>query len=459
MLTQNMSALQSLTSIITDNVKVVEDAYTSNNLPVPSLNELFKPSALEGDPKVLEAKQLIVASAAQLIATVRSPAETVMNYAGDMFTTATLGFAVEVNIADILKAYGDEKGLHVSQISSYNGVDASYLSRVLRYLATRHVFKEVTPDVFANNKISSLLLKAKTLEEVTSDPMGKFDGAPLAAFVSSSADDMLKSCTFLSTFLQSPGTGSAPFNMALATNKKMWDWYQEDGNESKSRRFTAAMKGGAEARFPPQLFTAAFSELRFKTNDVVVDVGGSIGSLVLILKKEYPDLLFVVQDLQRQIIDAKHFWDTNDPEAIVSGKVKLQVHDFFTPQPIHDAAVYVLRVVIHDWPDAEAIKILSLLRSAASNRSKLVIFDNIARHTCDDPETKTISSNKIPKPLLSNLGVGGSGFETSLDMQMLTLFNGKERTGREFKDLGEKTGWRLESVKPGALGTFIFSAA
>ncbi|KAF8992816.1 S-adenosyl-L-methionine-dependent methyltransferase [Cyathus striatus] len=453
-----MSSLHSLSSIIAHNVNIIENQHASNNVRSLSLDESTISSSLEREPKYLEAKQLVVAAAAQLIATVRSPVETIMNYAGDVFMTTMLGFAVETNIPDILNVNGDE-GLHVTQISAYNGIQPSYLSRILRFLATRHIFKEVSPDVFTNNKVSSLLVKAKSLEEIVTDPIGKFDGSPLAAFVSSSSDEKLKSCVFLSNFLREPGIHHAPFNMAYSTNENMWDWYQQDGNEWISKRFTAAMKGGADARFPPTLFIAAFAELHLKLNDVVVDVGGSIGSLVFLLKNEFPDLLFVVQDLQRQITDAMYFWNKHDPEAISSGNVKLQVHDFFKPQPIHGAAVYVLRAVILDWPDVEAIKILSLLRSAALPSSKLIIFDNIARHTCEDPESKDIYSQEVPDPLLSNLGIGGSGFQTALDMTLLALFNGKDRTIREFNFLGEKSGWKLDSVKPGVLGTFSFSAA
>jgi hypothetical protein len=43
---------------------------------------------------------------------------------------------------------------------------SAHTARILRYLASRHVFTEVTPDVYANNRISSILAKAKPLEEL-----------------------------------------------------------------------------------------------------------------------------------------------------------------------------------------------------------------------------------------------------------------------------------------------------
>ncbi len=42
---------------------------------------------------------------------------------------------------------------------------------------------------------------------------------------------------------------------------------------------------------------------------------------------------------------------------------------------------------------------------------------------------------------------------------MLAQYDGKERTEADFKELGQATGWKLETVKQGTFGTYIFSAA
>ncbi|KAF5386557.1 hypothetical protein D9615_001582 [Tricholomella constricta] len=447
------SPLSALLSIISSGVQTLESAYSKDGLAFPSLDDPFRPTPLDQDAALAETRRLIVAAAAQLIATVRSPVEVLQEYAPGMYMTATLGFVEETNVADIIKE-GGAQGLHVKAISLRNGVDESYLARVLRFLATRHVFKEVTPNVFSNNRISSLLVKAKSVQAINEDPVAKYDGAPLASFVASSADVALKSVHLFSPFLQNPGNAAAPFNIAFKTEAKMWDWYEEPGNEWRARRFTAAMKGGGD-RFPPQLFTSGIRGDALSPDDVVVDVGGSIGSVALALYKAFPNLRYVVQDLGKQIDEAGKFWEANAPDAVSSGRVLLQVHDFFTPQPVKNAAVYFLRVVIHDWPDHDAKKILSNLRDAAAPSSKLILFDSLAVYSCEDPSSSV--PKKVPYPLLGNLGIGGAGFATGLDLQMLTLFNGKERTEDEFRELGRVTGWKLDSVTPGPLATMVFS--
>ncbi|KAG5644030.1 hypothetical protein DXG03_009245 [Asterophora parasitica] len=425
------SQLRALSDIIAGNLSVLEAAYEQEGAQFPSLDDPFQPTPLDSDPLLAHTKQLIAAAAAQLVANVRSPVEMLQEYSPGMYLTVTLGLVVDTNVPDILSVAG-HKGLHVNDISAQNGVNPSYLARVLRFLATRHVFKEISPDVFANNRISSLLQKAKSLEEIQAD-----------------ADEALKGSVLFSEFIQNPERAASAFNIAHQTEAKMWDWYEDPGNELRARRFAAAMKGGAD-RFPAEIFD----------NDVVVDIGGSVGAAVLHLYKSYPNLQYVVQDLEKQIVVAKEFWKENAPEAVADGRVELQVYDFFTPQPVKGAAVYFHRVNIHNWPDREAKTIMQTMRAAASSSSKVVLFDIIATHVCEDPVSElSTARQKVPSPLLPNLGVAGAGIHTAMDIQMLTLFNGKERTETEFRELGRCTGWKLEKVIPGLLPALVFSAA
>ena len=85
------------------------------------------------------------------------------------------------------------------------------------------------------------------------------------------------------------------------------------------------------------------------------------------------------------------------------------VHDFFTPQPIGDAAVFLLRVVLHDWPDDFARRILLNLREAATPETKLLIADFVLPLACADSAgglegVEGAESVLAPGPLLPNLG-------------------------------------------------------
>lgn len=87
----------------------------------------------------------------------------------------------------------------------------------------------------------------------------------------------------------------------------------------------------------------------------------------------------------------------------------LLAHDFFTPQPVRNASVFLLRVVLHDWPDAFAQKILLRLREAATPSSRLLIADFILPLACPDnmvglEDVEGAESLLAPSPLLPNLG-------------------------------------------------------
>ncbi|KIK59999.1 hypothetical protein GYMLUDRAFT_44008 [Collybiopsis luxurians FD-317 M1] len=446
--------LNALVEIITTQTAALQSAYTKTGSEIPSVDSPFQPNSLEFDPAAAEARHLIVAAASQLIATVQSPIDYLQDQLSGMFDTVNMGFVVDVNIPEILKEKGPQ-GAHIEELAEATGVEASYLGRVLRYLATRHIFKEMAPNVFSHNRQSSLLTKAKSLKTIQEDPISRFDNAPLAAFIHIASDELLTASTAFSSFIKNPEQASAPFNVAYKTSSKMWDWFEEPGNEVRSRRFTTAMKSSAESMYPPEIFTSGIDGSSLKAGDVVVDVGGGTGAATLVLQKAFPDLRFVVQDLGQQIAVAKEFWNEQNAEAVKSGQVTLQVHDFFTPQPIKNAAVYFLRVIIHDWADQKAREILKSIRLAAGDQSKLVLFEMLAKHVTEAAASSL--SAEPPYPLLPNLGVAGAGFFTMLDMALLTMYNGKERTYEEYARLGQETGWKLEEVRPGKLSALIFT--
>ncbi|KAI0059128.1 S-adenosyl-L-methionine-dependent methyltransferase [Artomyces pyxidatus] len=449
------SPLSALVSIISSGVEALESAYAGQGIAFPSLDEPFRPGPLDKDPGVVSATRLIVAAAHQIIATVRPPLEVVLECGSAMHMPAAIGLAVDVNVPDVLKDAGPE-GVHVDEIGRKVDIDGERLARVLRYLATRHISKEVKPNVFTNNRPSSILVKTRPLEELKSNKMTKYDGAPLAAIIGHMTDDALRSSVYMGTYLKDAPHGvNAPFNLAWNTQASIWDWFEEPGNEWRGRRFINAMSGGGE-RFPPKIFIDGFDWKSLKDDSVVVDVGGSVGTVVLTLLKEFPHLKFVVEDLNKVIEErATKFWAEQDPQAILDGRVTLKVQDFFETQAVKQAAVYFLRLVIHDWSTPKSIQILKNLRDAASPTSKLVIFDSIMPYACADSDSA--GPPPPPSPLLANLGVALGGFITSMDLGTMNLLNGQERSLSQFRALGKAAGWKLESVKPGMLAAFQFA--
>ncbi|KAG2068138.1 hypothetical protein BDR04DRAFT_791799 [Suillus decipiens] len=185
---------------------------------------------------------------------------------------------------------------------------------------------------------------------------------------------------------------------------------------------------------------------------------------------------FIIQDRPVVVGLGLDAWRVQCPEMLESGQVTFYDHDFFLPQPPlpssnlnRHPAVYILRVVLHDWPDARARHVLLNLRLASSPETKLIIADHVLPLACVDDgvrsakrEHQKSQGNKwtldsvlahlegahgtlAPAPLLPNLGKA-SATPFSMDIVMHITFNGKERTLRELCALALSSGWRIARV-------------
>lgn len=155
------------------------------------------------------------------------------------------------------------------------------------------------------------------------------------------------------------------------------------------------------------------------------------------------------------------------PEAVTSGRVQLQgwclnsrsnfpcsssenpAHDFFTPQPVREPAVFYVCTIMHDWSDKYCIKILTQLRAAAGKDTHLIVTDNIISYASPPStlpkEIPGVVFSTMPEPLLPNKGEAGV-MPYLADMQMLTGQNGSERTVMQYDRIFEESGWRLTRV-------------
>lgn len=99
----------------------------------------------------------------------------------------------------------------------------------------------------------------------------------------------------------------------------------------------------------------------------VVDVGGSTGEVMALLSQHYPHLRCVVQDLPGTI--EKH---SALPPPLDS-RVEFMAHDFFREQPVKGAEVYFFRMIMHNWSDADAVRILQQLVPALKAGAHVLI--------------------------------------------------------------------------------------
>lgn len=120
--------------------------------------------------------------------------------------------------------------------------------------------------------------------------------------------------------------------------------------------------------------------------------------------------------------------------AVASGRLRLHAGDFFK-DPLPACDTYLIMDVIHDWDDDRAAAILSAVHNAASPQTRLLLIEAI-----------------IPD-------VPGPDWSKTLDIVMLILPGGRQRTRSEHESLLHAAGFRLERVIPTTSDVSILEAA
>ncbi|KAF8907175.1 O-methyltransferase [Mucidula mucida] len=429
-MTSSLPLLRTLVDIISSGVKDIEDTCARKNLEFPGLDGAFEGTqdieATKDVPEVAQAICTIVAAASHLTALVQ-PAQTSMMAAIMQFNVSAALFTAEaLSVTEVLRDVGNTaSGMNVVDIASHAGTSPKKLAHALRLLATEHIYKE------------SLLDSGKPLSEVLDPSKDKYTApcSPMPVMVQGFCESA-KLSTHMPVYMSTPSIAFSDdlnktlFNMVNKTELTFFEYLGLPENAHIRQRFGIAM--GTQST----LTMNGFDWHSVPESAIVVDVGGGVGRASLPIARTCHKLKINVQDLpnlENDMHNIIQFWKAEFPEALISGRVKFQVQDFFGTQHVQGADVYLLRSILHDWSDVYCAKILNRLREAARPRSKLVVVDAVLSYAVQSDDGV----------LLANSGHANlTGHAYSVHM-----INGQERTLPEFERLFEESGWRLESVK------------
>ncbi|KAG2366736.1 O-methyltransferase-domain-containing protein [Suillus spraguei] len=390
------------------------------------LDEAVDQVALKSAIRILEG------ACAQICTTLAPPAHTAINLV-QAYDYACMRVAIRENISDILLNY--PKGLHINELSKKISIEPKKLSRTMRLLATRGCYNEVDMDVFANNRLSLILLNGnpvRNLALIHTEEIGK--GATV--FYETLKDPKI-AYSYEPTF--------APVMYAInkdGTEGTFFDWMgRNDGYRESyhtSMRAMSSIMGSL----------AVLTHFPFEKYSTVVDVGGGIGAFSLPLAKTHKNVKITIHDLPEALVQARDIWAKECPEALAENRVEFVELDFLEQVPVKGKDIYYLRNVIHDWPDQESAVILSNVRKALSPNSRVLIHDYVLRQLSH--QQAVVRDSKLgvvsaPEPLLVNFGVGNIR-SYQQDMSMLFVHNAKERTLQDSLALATAAGLKLEKV-------------
>ncbi|MFO0965330.1 MAG: methyltransferase [Gemmataceae bacterium] len=323
------------------------------------------------------------------------PQAILMEMISGTWRAQALHVAAYLGIADLL-ATGPRSAADLARATSTNG---DCLHRLLRALASVGVFAEDDSGRFALTPLA---------EPLRADVPGSIRPALLMmgpAFYRAWGE-----------LLHSIRTGETAFNQVFG--KGFFDYLAERPKEAAT--FDAAMTAIHGAETEPMLDAYDFS--RFGT---LVDMGGGNGSNLLAVLKRHPKLRGVLFDLPHVVDRAR----ANIRAAGLEDRCTAVGGSFFETAPPGDA--YILRHIIHDWDDDRSIAILRSCRRAMNPGAKLLVVESV-----------------IPP--------GNTPFTAKwLDLNMMVIPGGLERTEAQYRALYEKAGWRLTRIVPTRLETSV----
>lgn len=119
--------------------------------------------------------------------------------------------------------------------------------------------------------------------------------------------------------------------------------------------------------------------------------------------------------------EARPTFDLNIPVDL-KDRVKFMDHSFFNEQPV-SADIYLLKMILHDWPDAECVRILQNLIPVLKPGAKVLLIEYIG----GAGDEQTDESVDLPRSLKQ--------YGTATDIRLMALFNGKERSPGSWKSI------------------------
>lgn len=305
--------------------------------------------------------------------------------------TQAVYVAAKLGIADLLST-GSRTADELAQATYMH---APSLFRLLRALASLGVFAEDESSRFGLTPIAECL---------RSDVPGS-----QRALAIMSGEEHFKAWGEL---LYSIQTGKTSFDKLYGM--PIFDFLSQ--NLEQAKVFDAAMVGVHGRETAAMTDAYDFSEI-----GVLADVGGGNGSLLSFVLKASPNLKGMLYDLPGVVERAK----AGLQAAGLADRCEVIGGSFFESIP-EGADAYLMRHIIHDWDDEKSLTILRNVHRAMRPDARLLVVEGVI------PPGNDPSFSKL------------------LDLTMLTLPGGKERTEEEYRTLFRAGGFELTRIVPTA---------
>ena len=313
------------------------------------------------------------------------PQEAMLKLISGFWISRAIYIAAKLGVADLIK----DQPRTVDELAAATGTHAASLYRVLRALASVGVFAEDGDLRF------SLTPLAGTLQSGVPGSLRAFAMTELGEEHYPAWGDLMHSVR----------TGEIAFDHHFGTD--VWKFFEQ--HPENARIFNDAMSGLTAAANEAILARYDFSAVK-----KLVDIGGGHGGLITSILKANRSMNGVLFDSPQVIEGAQ----TRLEAAGLADRCEIIAGDFFKAVPAGGDG-YILKWIIHDWDEERATTILRNCRRAITNDGRLMVIEAV-----------------IPPGIEPH-------FAKFIDLNMLVMTGGRERTEEEFRRLFGASGFRL----------------
>jgi hypothetical protein len=284
-----------------------------------------------------------------------------------------------------------ELQLPCSDIAAKCGTHADATYRLLRAATGLGLFVEVTPEVFKLTPLGATL-RSNVPFSMRNLAIAETDQGHWLAW--GKLTDSIRT-----------GERGAP----KALGKELFEWYRENPQD-------AAAFGGAMSSLASMVAGEVAVACDFTNAKTIVDVGGSHGTLLSAVLRKHDHLSGIIFDLPEVAERARKSLAAEN----LTARAKAVGGDFFVDVPAGD--VYLLKQVLHDWNDEQCGTILSLCAKRMANGGRVCIVEMVI------PDDNS--------PSMASL----------MDLNMLVMLPGRERSLKEYRRLVDSAGLRFERL-------------
>jgi len=317
-------------------------------------------------------------------------AQQLMQLSTGYIASTCLYLAVKLRIPDRLASSARTSADLASELS----VNEDALYRVLRTLTSLGVFEEQAPRTFRNNLASSMV-RSETAGSMYEMALWMSD--PFHFRVYADAMDSVQ-------------TGKPAVEKTVGM--PVFEYFSKHPEESEV--FNNAM-----TMFSGMVIPAVLEVYDFSGIGTLVDVAGGHGRVLTSVLEKYSAIHGVLFDLEHVLVGARLLIESRG----LADRCRTVAGDFFKAVP-QGGDAYIMKHIIHDWDDERATTILKNIRAAMNRGGRLILVESV------------VTAGSQPD------------FAKLIDLEMLLLPGGRERTEQEFRDLLTDAGFTLTRIVP-----------